>query len=267
MPRVAFHVTALLLTVPDTVAENCCVPPVPTEVLVGETLMELTTGGVIVTVEEADLVLFWLLVAVTVSVPDRIGAVYKPADVTVPLTAFQLTDLSLTVPVIVAVNCIVCPASAEAGDGEMLTDVTTGGVMVTIEDANLVLSALLVAVTVSVPERIGAVYRPAEVMVPLAAFHVTDLSVTVPATVAVNCMVVLTGIEDAAGEIAIDCRLFAALVTLRVADPCMPPDCAVIVTLPAEVPEASPALLTEAILESDEPHCADAVTSWVELSE
>jgi hypothetical protein len=47
-------------------------------------------------------------------------------------------------------------------------------------------SALLVAVTVSVPAVDGAVYRPVDVIRPRAAFQVTFLFVVVPTTVALN---------------------------------------------------------------------------------
>ena len=51
---------------------------------------------------------------------------------------------------------------------------------------DLLESAALVAVTVSVPAFEGAVYTPDEVMVPKEAFQMTVLSATVPCTVAVN---------------------------------------------------------------------------------
>ncbi len=41
---------------------------------------------------------------------------------------------------------------------------------------------------------------------------------------AVNCWFVLTGIEAPAGERVIAVKFAAALVTLRVAVPCIPPD-------------------------------------------
>jgi hypothetical protein len=64
-----------LVTVPETVAVNCCVPPAPTDVVVGEMVTELTTGAVTVTVADADFVVSAALVAVTVSVPAADGAV------------------------------------------------------------------------------------------------------------------------------------------------------------------------------------------------
>src|SRR3982751_979003 len=52
--------------------------------------------------------------------------------------------------------------------------------------ADLVLSASLLAVTLSVPALLGATYTPPALMVPLAADHVTDLSETLPDTLAEN---------------------------------------------------------------------------------
>jgi hypothetical protein len=57
---------------------------------------------------------------------------------------------------------------------------------VTVVEPDLVGSALLVAVTVSVPAFDGAVYMPDEVIAPRTAFHVTVLLVDVPCTLAVN---------------------------------------------------------------------------------
>jgi hypothetical protein len=63
---------------------------------------------------------------------------------------------------------------------------------------------LLVAVTVSVPAFDGAVYRPDEVIVPRAAFHVTALLVDVPCTLAVNGKVPEVIEEAVAGVIVTD---------------------------------------------------------------
>ena len=63
LPAVADQVTAVLL-VPVMVAVNCCVPPVRSEVDVGDT--EIATGAATVTVADADLVVSAALVAVTV---------------------------------------------------------------------------------------------------------------------------------------------------------------------------------------------------------
>jgi hypothetical protein len=72
------------------------------------------------------------------------------------------------------------------------------GAVVTLTDAvsDLVGSALLMAVTVSVPALAGAVYIPAELILPNTAFQVTDLFEAEPTTVAVNGSVPVV-IEDA----------------------------------------------------------------------
>jgi len=78
VPPVVVHVIAVLL-LPVTVAENCCVPPVCSEVEVGLMLTATTGGGgggaETVTVAEADLLASAALVAVTVWVPAVFGAV------------------------------------------------------------------------------------------------------------------------------------------------------------------------------------------------
>ena len=53
-------------------------------------------------------------------------------------------------------------------------------------ESDLVGSATLVAVTVSVPALAGALYIPVLLIVPRTAFQVTDLFVVVPCTLAVN---------------------------------------------------------------------------------
>src|SRR5215468_7083743 len=101
-----------------------------------------------------------------------------------PRAAFQLTDLSVTVPCTVAANCSAPPVVVEPDAGDTVTDVTDGlggaAVTVTVADANFVGSALLVAVTVSVPVFEGAVYRPEELTLPSSALQVTALFGVVP---------------------------------------------------------------------------------------
>ena len=60
-------------------------------------------------------------------------------------------------PVTVAVNCRVPLVRSEAEVGEMATRTTGAVVMVTVADADLVLSAALVAFTVKLPAVPGAV--------------------------------------------------------------------------------------------------------------
>jgi hypothetical protein len=72
--------------------------------------------------------------------------------------------------------------------GEIAIELTTGfgaaAVTVTLLEVNLVASATLVAVTVSVPVLAGAVYTPAAVIVPSSVFHVTAVFEVVPSTLA-----------------------------------------------------------------------------------
>ena len=97
------------------------------------------------------------------------------------------------VPVTVAVNCCLAPGTTLATDGE--TETATGSTTVTMAEADLVVSACEVAVTLTVAgvgTEVGAVYRPARLMVPHPdplqpdRLQVTALLV-VPVTVALNC--------------------------------------------------------------------------------
>ena len=64
---------------------------------------------------------------------------------TLPAAADQVTAVLLA-PLTVAENCCVPPVSSEAEAGEI--DTATGALTVTVADADLVVSAALVAVTV-----------------------------------------------------------------------------------------------------------------------
>ena len=69
---------------------------------------------------------------------------YSPVVEIVPALAFQVTAV-LLVPVIVAENCCVPPVWSEADVGD--TEIATGALTVTAAEADLVVSAMLVAVT------------------------------------------------------------------------------------------------------------------------
>lgn len=153
----AFQVTDLSETVPFTVTLKVSVLPVVVEVVAGDTVTEVMVGAVTVTVAEADFVVSATLVAVTVSVPVADGAVYAPADVIVPSFAFHVTDLFETLPETVAVNVALPPVMTDVVAGETPTEFTTGAATVTVADADFVVSAALVAVTVSVPPVVSAV--------------------------------------------------------------------------------------------------------------
>lgn len=114
------------------------------------------TGTLTVTVADADLLLSAALVTVTVNVPPLLGAVYKPLEETLPPFADQVTAV-LLVPVTLAVNCLVWLVSSEADVGVIVTRTTGVAVTLTVAEADLVLSATLVAFTVKVPVELGAV--------------------------------------------------------------------------------------------------------------
>ena len=67
---------------------------------------------------------------------------------------------------------------------------------------------------------------------------------------------------EAAGEITIEVRFAAALLTVRLAVDFKVPDCAVMVTVPEADPVAMPVEATLAIVASDELHCTVLVTSF-----
>lgn len=142
------HVT-FVLAAPVTVAVNCCVWPCPRIAVVGATVTP--TVGFSVTVALADLLVSATLVAVTVTVCCAVtlaGAVYKPLALTVPVPAGLIDHVTVAglSPVTVAVNCCVAPCNRVAVAGEMVT----GGFNVTVAVALFVLSATLVALTVTV---------------------------------------------------------------------------------------------------------------------
>ena len=86
---------------------------------------------------------------------------------------------------------------------------------------------------------------------------------------AVNCWVVPSGSDGFCGVIAIETSPPAAL-TVRFAFPLTEPELAEIVVVPAPVLVANPllpaVLLIVATLATEEPQCAELVTSWVEPS-
>lgn len=207
MPRFAIQVTALLLVVPCTLAENCKVPSVATEGETGVMFTALTAAAeaaLIVTLPDPDLEPSATLVAVTVAVPEVAGAVYSPVELIVPADAFQLTDLFDALPCTVAVNCAVPPVVTEELAGVTETEVTPVAapvVTVIVAEADLVASATLVAVTVAEPAAAGAVNRPAEVIVPDEAVQVTAVFVA-PCTFAAKETVPLVETLAVVGEIA-----------------------------------------------------------------
>jgi hypothetical protein len=141
------------------VALNCSVPPVATDAVVGEMVMEFTTGVATVIVAVADFVASAALVAVIVAVPAVVDAVKRPLELIVPDEVFQATDLLEVVPWMAAVSCSVAPVTTEAAAGVSEIDETAGAVVaiVTLAEADFVGSKTLVAVMVAEPVFAGAV--------------------------------------------------------------------------------------------------------------
>lgn len=88
----------------------------------------------------------------------------------------------------------------------------------TVAVADFVVSAALVAVTVTVPADDGAVSTPVAEIVPALAFQLTDLLATVPSTVALNCCVAPMRMEGVAGDTETEFTTGAATVMVAVAD-------------------------------------------------
>ena len=98
--------------------------------------------------------------------------------------------------------------------GEIVMEVTVGVLTVTAAEADFVLSATLVAVTVTLPAEAGAVRRPAAVIVPADVDQVTALFETVPETDAVNCCWPPVEMLAVVGETETEVTVAAAMVTV-----------------------------------------------------
>lgn len=125
-----------------------CVPAVPED----DDKLAMVGGGLRVIVAEPLFVVSAALVAVTVTVcwvATVEGAVYRPELSMVPVfgLTLQVTAVLLVFETIAA-KCCGCDGARDTVDGVTLT--VTVGFKVTVADALLVLSAALVAVTVTV---------------------------------------------------------------------------------------------------------------------
>jgi len=145
----------VVVVVPVTVAVNCCVEPVWIVLAAGATLTLTAEEPVIWTVAAPD-ALATTLVAVTVTVLGKgtlLGAVKSPVEEIEPFAGPPLT-LQVTpmfeVPVTVAMNCWVPLTATAVIEGATETATWPSGMIVTCVLADLVGSAVLVAVTVTV---------------------------------------------------------------------------------------------------------------------
>ena len=169
------------LPVPSTLAVNCCVLPASTVAAAGSTVTPVMVAGcVTVTVAVPDVMPSPLAVALTV----RVSAVSPVATVRTPSSEMvvpallpdtdQVTSLlTPPVPLTVAVNLSVSPASTSAVFGSTVTPVmVAGGVTVTVAVADLPLLPTAVALTV----RVVAVSSVAMFRTPLLEINVPVLS-------------------------------------------------------------------------------------------
>lgn len=145
-----------------------------------------------VTVALDFLVVSAALVAVTVTpvLDETVGAVNMPPLEIAPELVDQVTPV-LLVPWTVALNCWLPPDETVVLDGETATVMVVVGALIATEAlAFLVLSATLVAVTVTLLllVTLGAVKKPPVEIVPPVDDQVTAVFV-VPETLALNCLV------------------------------------------------------------------------------
>ena len=125
VPIEAVHVTPAFAPSAVTVAVKVCVPLPISVTVVGLTVRLM---GVRVIVAEADFVVSVLLVAVTVAeaVVITAGAVYTPADVTVPVEAVHVTPALAVSFETVAVNVWLAPPMSVAVAGVTATLIAGG---------------------------------------------------------------------------------------------------------------------------------------------
>jgi len=119
---------------------------------------------------------------------------------TEPPDADQVTAV-LELPLTAAVNCCEPPLESDAEPGEIVTATVTVAVTLTAAEADLLVSAMLVAVTTKLPVVMGAVYIPPVEIFPPLAFQLTAV-LLVPLTLAANCWLLPKGSDDELGNTA-----------------------------------------------------------------
>jgi hypothetical protein len=258
------HVTVLVrfcvvpsLNVP--VAANCCVAPLAIDGFAGVTAIDCSVAAVTVSKVEP---LMDDDVAVIVEVPTPapvtrpaaliVAVVVVPDDHVTVLVRFCVVP-SLNVPV--AVNCCVAPLVIDGFAGVTAIDCSVAAVTVrTVEP----LIAPEVAVIVEFPTP-APVARPAALIVAVVVVPEDQVTLDVrfcvvpslKVPVAVNCCVAPLAIDGFAGVTAIDCSV---AVTVRVVEPLIAPDVALIVEVPTPAPVARPAALIVAVVVVPDDH-------------
>jgi hypothetical protein len=192
-----------VLVVPWTLAANCCVLPDPILADDGDTeTLTVEVAGSTVTTALALLVGSAVLVArtVTLVILLTLGAVNLPPSVIDPALVDQVTPV-LLVPWTLAVNCWPVPDVIVVEDGDTATLTLEPADTETVALAIFVVSAALVARTVTVVAAVtlGAVKLPVLVIDPALADQLTPV-LLVPWTLAENCCVAPDAILALVGE-------------------------------------------------------------------
>jgi hypothetical protein len=198
--------------------------------------------------------------AVIVELPTA-SALAKPVLLTVATlaadefhTAVELRSwvvLSVKCPVVV--NCWVIPAGTVTLAGVTTIELTAAAVTVRAAEPEI---GPEVAEIVTLPSAtlLASPLPSIEAMVGSVEFQVTGERVCVLPSVnvptAANCAVVPRAMEELAEFTAIETRLAGS--TVKLAEPVITPEVALIVTVPTASADARPELSTEAMAESDE---------------
>ncbi len=277
--------SCVLLSEKVPVAVNCSVVPRAIRGLVGVTAMDLSVVELTVKILVPDML---PKAAVIVAVPAAtdVACPLEPAALLIVATdaadELQVTDvviscvlLSEKVPV--ALNCSVVLRAMPGLAGVTVMDASVAELTVRILVPDMLPDA---AVIVAVPAATGVICPLEPAALPTVATVVADelqvtdavmscvlLSEKIP--VAVNCSVVPRATRGLVGVTAMD--LSVAELTIRVVEPEMLPEVAVMVAVPAATDVACPlepaALLIVATDAADELQVTDVVMSCVLLSE
>src|SRR5580698_2783626 len=242
------------------VAVNCCVAPLAIDGFGGVTAIDCSVAAVTVRVVEP---LIEDDVALIVEVPTPaplaspealIVAVVVVPEVQVTVDVRFCVVPSLNVPV--AVNCWVAPLAIEGFAGVTAIDCNVAAVTVSKVEPEIDDDvAAMVEVPTPAPVASPAALIVAVVVVPDDQVTVDVRFCVVPSLkvpVAVNCCVAPLAIDGFGGVTAIDCNV--AAVTVRVVEPLIAPDVALIVEVPTPAPVARPAALIVAVVVVPDDH-------------
>ena len=257
------------------VAVNCSVAVIAIVGFAGVTAIDTSVGAVTVSVvvplmaPEAALIVLVPVPTPVANPPEVIVATVVVSELHVAVLVRFCVELSENVPV--AVNCFVVPLAIEGFAGVTAIDTSVGAVTVRVvvplraPEAALIVLVPAATPVANPPALIVATLVVCEVQVTVLVKFCVELSENVP--VAVNFLVALFAIEGFAGVTAIDTSVGAVVVTVRVVEPLIAADAALIVLVPAATPVANPPGLTVATLVVCEVQVTVLVKFCVELSE